>query len=81
MDFKLVEKLGSVEHAEIRRIVQIGLTPQLGKVNAQIHWWFWGSHVYDYAQSRQLNVGGNVSEQNVNLYDYERSRHFTGKLP
>jgi len=40
-----------------------------------------GSHVYDYAQSRHLNVGGNVSQQNVNLYDYERSCHFTGKLP
>jgi hypothetical protein len=37
MVFKLDMKLGPVENAQIRRIVQVGLLPQLGEANPEHH--------------------------------------------
>ncbi|MEJ2246382.1 MAG: hypothetical protein P8Y80_09955 [Acidobacteriota bacterium] len=37
--------------------------------------------IYDYDRSRHLNFSGTVSESNVEIYDYERSCRFGGRLP
>ena len=37
--------------------------------------------VYDYSESRYVNFSGDVDAQNVNVYDYEQSRHIGGTLP
>jgi hypothetical protein len=39
------------------------------------------SHIYDYSQSRYINIGGNITENNVGIYDYDRGCHFSGTLP
>jgi hypothetical protein len=39
------------------------------------------SSVYDYSQSRYVNVGGSVSKSHVGVFDYERGCHFSGSLP
>ena len=39
------------------------------------------SSIYDYDRSRHLNFSGTLSESNVQIFDYERSCHFGGRLP
>lgn len=34
--------------------------------------------VYDYSQSRHIQISGSVSGGNVALYDYDRGCHFSG---
>ena len=36
------------------------------------------SHVYDHSRSKFINVSGNVSSANVNIYDYERGCYISG---
>jgi len=37
-----------------------------------------GSSVYDYSQSKHINISGNVDSKNVNVYNYDRSCHVSG---
>jgi hypothetical protein len=37
--------------------------------------------IYDYERSRHLNFSGTISEPIVQIYDYERSCNFGGRLP
>ena len=37
--------------------------------------------IYDYDRSRHLNFSSTISEPTVQVYDYERSCHFGGRLP
>ncbi|SAL16817.1 hypothetical protein AWB71_00670 [Caballeronia peredens] len=37
--------------------------------------------VYDYSRSTHVMFSGTVDGQNVNVYDHERSCHFSGSLP
>lgn len=34
--------------------------------------------VYDFSQSRHIQVSGSVSNSSVSLYDYDRGCHFSG---
>lgn len=36
------------------------------------------SSVYDYSQSRYINISGSVSRSSINIYDYDRGCHFGG---
>ena len=37
-----------------------------------------GSSVYDYSQSKHINISGDVGDQNVNVYDHDRGCHVSG---
>ena len=39
------------------------------------------SSIFDYAAGRHFSMGGEVSEQNVNVYDYEGGCHIGGTPP
>lgn len=36
------------------------------------------SSVYDYSQSRYINIGGTVDDEQVGIYNYERGVHISG---
>lgn len=36
--------------------------------------------IYDYSQSKHINVSGTVNEDTVNVYDHDRGCHVTGNL-
>lgn len=36
------------------------------------------SFVYDYAQSKYINISGTVNFNNINIYDYDRGCHVAG---
>jgi hypothetical protein len=37
-----------------------------------------GSSVYDYSQSKHINISGSVNPNNINIYDHDRSCHLSG---
>lgn len=37
-----------------------------------------GSHVYDYSQSKYINISGSVDSNNVHIYDYDRGCYVSG---
>jgi hypothetical protein len=37
--------------------------------------------VYDYSQSRHVNINGSVEASNVAVFDYDRGCHFSGSPP
>jgi hypothetical protein len=39
------------------------------------------SSVYDYSQSKYINISGSVSATKVSAYDHDRGCHFGGNLP
>jgi hypothetical protein len=39
------------------------------------------SSVYDYSQSRHINISGTVDVSHVGVYDHNRGCHFSGNLP
>ena len=34
--------------------------------------------IYDYSQSRHIQISGSASDGNISLYDYDRCCHFSG---
>jgi hypothetical protein len=34
--------------------------------------------IYDYSQSRHIQISGSASDGNISLYDYDRGCHFSG---
>lgn len=36
------------------------------------------SSVYDYLQSKHINISGNVDTNNINIYDHDRGCHISG---
>lgn len=39
-----------------------------------------GTSVFDYSQSKHISIGGNVTANNVQLFDYDRQCHFSGSV-
>lgn len=39
------------------------------------------SSIYDYSAGGHRSVGGQISGNNVSIYDHQRSCHFSGSLP
>jgi hypothetical protein len=37
-----------------------------------------GTSVYDYSQSKHINISGNVESNNVGIYDCDRGCHISG---
>jgi hypothetical protein len=40
-----------------------------------------GNSIYDYAQSKYISIGGTVTPERANIFDYNRGCHFGGTLP
>lgn len=38
-------------------------------------------HIYDYSRSKYVSIDGSISGPEVQVYDYDRSCHFSGTLP
>ena len=38
------------------------------------------SYVYDYSQSKYINMSGSVDSNNVHIYDYDRGCYVSGSL-
>ena len=38
-------------------------------------------HIYDYSQTKYINIAGSVGGKSVSVFDYSRKCYFSGQLP